>query len=97
MPVLSPVLIDVDVVSIVLGVLFNVSLPRVVVDVSEFISLLLPELHAIKLITITAVAKTFFIVFMFFWLTISGRRPKLLAMYAATKKSAYSSCRSYAA
>ena len=77
MPVLSPGFIDE--VSTVLGVVFIVS-PIVVAAVSEFVSLLLPEvLQAIKLIKITAVAKTFFMLYVLM-LTISGWRPKLLAM-----------------
>jgi hypothetical protein len=68
MPVLSPVLTGM--VSIVPPFILPALSPIAVVDVSVVVSLVLPELlHAIRLITMAAVAKTFFILLMFLWLT----------------------------
>lgn len=61
MPVLSPVFID----AVSTGRMPDVSL-IVVVDVSEVVSLLFPELQAVRLNTMTTVAKTLFIVFIFY-------------------------------
>jgi hypothetical protein len=66
MPVLSPVLTGM--VSIVPPFILPALSPIVVV--SAFVSLVFPELlHAIRLITMAAVAKTFFILLLFLWLT----------------------------